>query len=386
MTLQNILEKLVSFPVLGGDNNLEIINWIKVYVEDFGVITTLVPNKENTKASLHCRIGPAVDGGVILSGHTDVVPVKGQPWNTDPFKLTDNSDGNLYARGSSDMKGFLACCLASLPEMVKANLTKPIYFAFSYDEEIGCLAAEELINHIKTTYTETPKFAIIGEATMLQPVIGQKSIHIIDITVNGSQGHSSRIKQEVSAVHEAARIVMWAEQKMNTLIDSGSIDERFNPPHTSLHTGMIQGGIAPNIIANKATLSLDIRCLPQDDASQIYQDLKDYCKSREEEQQAVFSGFKIDVVENHPIVPSLNTNENADVVELIGKITGNKTWQTVSYASEAGHFSNAGIESIICGPGSIKQAHRANEFISKDQLNKGASMILELISYLETTI
>ncbi|APY11705.1 acetylornithine deacetylase [Seonamhaeicola sp. S2-3] len=386
MTVNSILEKLVSFPVLGGESNLEIIHWIKNYIEGFGVKTTLVPNEDNTKASLHCRIGPAVDGGVILSGHTDVVPVKGQPWNTNPFQLIDKGDGNLYARGSCDMKGFLACCLAALPDMVNAQLKLPIYFAFSYDEEIGCLAASTLATHIKKTYSETPRYAIIGEASMLQPVIGHKSIHIIDITIHGSQGHSSRIKQEVSAVHEAARIVMWAEQKMNDLITSGSVDERFNPPHSSLHTGMINGGIAPNIIANKATLSLDIRCIPKNNASQLYQELKDYCKSREQEQRAIFSDFKIEVVENHPIVPPLNTSEDSDAINLIGKITGNYNWDTVAYASEAGHFSNAGFESIICGPGSIKQAHRANEFISKDQLNKGAKMIKNLVKLLETAI
>ncbi|TWO31998.1 acetylornithine deacetylase [Seonamhaeicola sediminis] len=386
MTAQEILAKLVSFSVLGGESNLKIINWLKDYIESFGVEIYLVPNKTNTKASLHCRIGPAVDGGVILSGHTDVVPVKEQPWNTNPFELVEKPDGNLYARGSCDMKGFLACCLAVLPKMVKTKLKKPIYFAFTYDEEVGCLGAPSLINHIKKTYSEKPKYAIIGEASMLQPIIGQKSIHIIDITVNGSQGHSSRIKQEVSAVHEAARIVMWAEEKMNSLINSGSIDSRFEPPHSSLHTGIINGGIAPNIIANKAFLSLDIRCLPQDDANQMYQDLKNYCKSREKALNPIFSSFRIDVVENHPIVPSLNTNENSDVINLIGKITGNYNWTTVSYASEAGHFANAGFESIICGPGSIAQAHRANEYISKNQLKKGVEMIKNLVKHLKTSI
>ena len=145
MTVEQLLSKLVSFSVLGGESNLTIIHWIKEYIEAFGVETVLVPNKENTKASLHCRIGPAVDGGVILSGHTDVVPVAGQNWNTDPFVLTDKNDEKLYGRGSCDMKGFVACCLSILPQLKKATLKTPIYFAFSYDEEIGCLAAPELI-------------------------------------------------------------------------------------------------------------------------------------------------------------------------------------------------------------------------------------------------
>ena len=174
MHVKDILAKLVSFPVLGGDSNLSILTWIKSYIESHGVTVHLVPNEEGNKASLHCRIGPAVDGGVILSGHMDVVPVEGQEWTTDPFILTDIGDDNLYGRGSSDMKGFLACCLAALPKMTQAQLKKPIYFAFSYDEEIGCLAGTALAKAIKNNYTETPKYAIIGEPSMMEPIIGQK--------------------------------------------------------------------------------------------------------------------------------------------------------------------------------------------------------------------
>ncbi|MFB9057262.1 acetylornithine deacetylase [Mariniflexile ostreae] len=381
MSAENILKELVAFPVLGGESNLEIIYWIQNYIEQYGVKTYLVPNTENTKASLHCRIGPETDGGTILSGHTDVVPVKGQDWLTDPFKLIDKADGNLYGRGSCDMKGFLACCLAALPKLTKASLKTPIYFAFSYDEEIGCLAAPALITHIKATYKENPKFAIIGEPSMLKPIIGQKSIHILDVYVNGSAGHSSRIKQEVSAVHEAARLVLWAEQKMDTLIKSGPIDNRFNPPHSSLHVGRIQGGIAPNIIADKAMFSMDIRAIPSDSGHDIYQDFINHCKEKEAELKVVFPGFKINIKENHPLVPALNTDENAEVVALIKKITGHQEWHTVSYASEAGQFANAGFQSIICGPGSIEQAHRANEFISKTQLQQGVIMIEALIEH-----
>ncbi|ALJ04790.1 acetylornithine deacetylase [Pseudalgibacter alginicilyticus] len=381
MNVEQILEKLIAFPVLGGESNLEIIHWIKSYIEKHGIKPTLVPNKTNTKASLHCRIGPEIDGGTILSGHTDVVPVKGQNWDTDPFKLTDKGDGKLYGRGTCDMKGFLACCLAALPAMTKTNLKTPIYLAFSYDEEIGCLAAPELIKHIQSTYSEKPKYAIIGEPSMLQPIIGQKSMHILDITVNGSAGHSSRIKQEVSAVHEAAKLVLWAEQKMTDLIASGNIDNRFNPPHSSLHIGKISGGIAANIIADKATLSMDIRTIPQDNSFNIFQDFITHCKNRENALRTIYPDFEIKIKENHPIVPALNTNTHTEIVSLIAKLTGSQKWSTVSYASEAGQFAQAGFQSIICGPGSIKQAHRANEFITKKQLQKGVAMIQSLINH-----
>lgn len=185
---------------------------------------------------MHCRIGPSVDGGIILSGHTDVVPVKGQNWDTDPFVLTNKDDGNLYGRGTCDMKGFLACCLNVLPNLVKADLKKPIYFAFSYDEEIGCLSAPELIRHLQNYYPETPKYAIIGEPSLMQPIIGHKGICLYTTTVNGSAGHSSGIRKEVSAINESARLILWLEAKMNALIDAGHIDLRFTPPHSSLHT------------------------------------------------------------------------------------------------------------------------------------------------------
>ena len=379
MTAEQLLSKLVSFPVLGGQSNLTIIHWIKEYIESYGIHTTLVPNLEGTKASLHCRIGPAVDGGVILSGHTDIVPVEGQLWETDPFILVDKGDGKLYARGSCDMKGFLACCLATLPEMVKADLAKPIYFAFSYDEEIGCLAAPDLVKHIKQTYTEKPAYAIIGEPSLMQPIIGQKGIYILDVTLNGSAGHSSRIKQEVSAIHEASKLILWLENKMDTLCNTSVPDNRFNPSHTSLHVGMIQGGIAPNVIADHAHFTVDIRTIPNDNVQDIVNDFMAFCAEREQKLKKIFPDFNITITENHPPVPPLDTKENAAIVGLVKRISGNTHTSGVSYAAEAGQFAEGGFESIICGPGSIAQAHRANEFISKEQLALGVSMLQKLI-------
>ncbi len=379
MTTEQILEKLVSFPVLGGDSNLIIINWINEYIESFGVKTFLVPNKEETKASLHCRIGPAVDGGIILSGHTDVVPVLGQEWETDPFKLVDKGDGNLYGRGSCDMKGFIAICLAMLPKMIQARLEKPIYFAFSYDEEIGCLAAPDLIKHINNTYEEKPKYALIGEPSMLQPILAQKSINIFDTYVYGSTGHSSRIKKEVSAVHEASRLVLWLEDKMNQLIKTSFKDERFNPPHSTIHVGQFNGGIAPNVIADKASFSWDVRTIPKDSINTILNEFNTYCTQRELALKKVFPGFKIKTVAQHAEVPFLDTREDMDVVNLIKKISGSNNYKAVSYASEAGQFAQGGFESVICGPGSIDQAHTANEFIAIEQLRKGEEMIQTLI-------
>ena len=286
MSVEDILAKLVSFPVLGGESNLEIIHWIKSYIEAFGIKTTLVPNKEETKASLHCRIGPAVNDGVILSGHTDVVPVKGQIWDTDPFTLV-KKNGKLFARGSADMKGYLACCLATLPTLIKADLKKPIYFAFSYDEEIGCLAAPELIEHIKKTYVENAKYAIIGEPSLLEPVIGKKGVCYVQTEVNGSAGHSSGIHKEVSAIHESMRLILWLENKMEQLSEAKR-DDRFEPPHSTIHVGQIKGGVATNIVADYTCFEWDVRVIPKDDIQAIFNDFFEFCKEREQEEENCF--------------------------------------------------------------------------------------------------
>ena len=379
--VQEILSDLVSFPVLGGQSNLSILAYIERYLKELGVETHRVYNDDRTKANLHARIGPAVDGGVILSGHMDVVPVEGQNWTTDPFTLTEK-DGKLYGRGSCDMKGFDACCLAGVPYMLEADLKKPIYLAFSYDEEIGCLGAPDLVKAIKEHYTEQPAYAIIGEPSMLQPVVGQKGICIFKTTVNGSAGHSSRIRQEVSAIHEASKLVVWLENHMNELVASGHVDERFDPPHTSIHSGVFTGGIAPNVIADQCSFFWDVRNIPMDNITAIKAAFDAHCDEISERLRQFFPQFEIKTEVDHPAVPALDTPEELPVVSLIKKLAQSEQLVTVSYAAEAGQFAEGGFQSVICGPGDIAQAHRADEFISIDQLTRGAEMINDLTDYL----
>ena len=279
------------------------------------------------------------------------------------------------------MKGFIACCLDVLPDMLKANLKKPIYFAFSYDEEVGCLAAPDLIKDIDKCYDENAQYAIIGEPSLMKPVVGQKGICVLETLVNGSAGHSSRIKQEVSAIHESARLILWLEDKMNNLIDKGHLDQRFDPPHSSLHVGIIKGGIAPNVIADKASFHWDVRVIPTDNVYDVIAEFKEFCKNRETIVQQIFPDFKISIIEHHPPVPPLDTSEDQSIVDLVRQLSKNNDLDAVSYAAEAGQFALGGYESIICGPGSIAQAHRANEYISKDQLAKGREMINRLVEY-----
>ncbi len=379
---KEILADLVGFPVLGGQSNLPILEYIKKYLDGYAVEYQLVPNEEGTSANLHCRIGPAVDGGVVLSGHTDVVPVEGQDWHADPFQLTEK-EGKLYGRGSCDMKGFLACCLASVSEIVEADLKKPIYFAFSFDEEIGCLQGSILANAIKDFYEEKPKYAIIGEPSLMQPIVGQKGIVYYGTTVYGSAGHSSGIRKEVSAIHESARLIMWLEKKMDTLIEHGVTDQRFVPDHTSIHIGILEGGIAVNVVADRCTFKWDVRNIPKVNIEDVLTDFEAHCRERELVLQKRFPNAKIKTTEIHPLVPPLDTPDHLSVVDLIKRLSGNNTLGTVAYAAEAGQFSNAGFETVICGPGSIEQAHRANEYISIEELDKGVDFMRKLVRELE---
>lgn len=377
MNPTQILSHLVSFPVLGGESNLPVLQWIEQYLKQQGVAYTLVPNEAGDKACLHCRIGPAVDGGIILSGHMDVVPTQGQPWNTDPFELVDRGD-LLYARGSCDMKGFLACCLAAVPDLLAANLKRPVYFAFSYDEEIGCMAGDIMAEAIRDHYDEKPLGAIIGEPTMLEPIVGQKGIMVYTTIVKGSQGHSSRILQEVDAVHEAAHLIVWLEQKMQSLVAAARTDARFHPDHTSIHVGKVNGGTAFNIIANECRFDWDYRTIPMDDAATLFADFETYCREREALRRPVYADFSIVHEPLHPPVPPLDTPEDAPIVDLIKRLTGKQQTSTVAFAAEAGQFSNAGFPSVICGPGDIAQAHRANEFVAKEQLTGCTEMLRKL--------
>lgn len=335
------------------------------------------PDEPDEKACLHARIGPPVDGGVILSGHTDVVPVEGQAWTSDPFALTERA-GRLYGRGACDMKGFLACVLAAVPKLVEADLARPVYLAFSYDEEIGCVSGQLLAEAIRDHYDERPATCIVGEPSMLQPVVGHKGIAVYKVTVRGSAGHSSRIRTEVSAVHEAARLVNWCEDYMDALIAAGHLDERFDPPHTSVHVGQLHGGTAHNIVAEEAWFTVDIRNIPGDRQADVVEALRAAAETQESAMRERFAGASIAVAPYHPSVPPLDTPAGSPAIDFITGLTGRTDTTAVSYAAEAGQFANAGFATVICGPGDIAQAHRADEFISMEQLALGTEMIERL--------
>ncbi len=268
--------------------------------------------------------------------------------------------------------------LAAVPTFVKTDLAKPIYLAFSYDEEVGCISGRLLAEAIRDHYPENPGACIVGEPSRMEPVTGHKGIMVYKVTVRGSAGHSSRIRTEVSAVHEASRIVLWIEGKMDELVAEGFSDERFDPPHTSLHVGMIRGGTAHNIVADSCWFTLDVRCLPSDDLAAIEADFRAFAKTQEAAMQRRFAGASITIEEYHPNVPPLITEESSEAVALIRAITGVEALRTVAYASEGGQFSAAGFDTVICGPGDIAQAHRADEFVEIAQLHRCVEVLEKL--------
>ncbi|TDX27007.1 acetylornithine deacetylase [Modicisalibacter xianhensis] len=363
-----LLETLIGHASVSRDSNLELIRFIEGYLDEFGVPYERIENDDGSKANLLARIGPAEAGGVVLSGHTDVVPVDGQPWTSDPFSLTDRGDGRLYGRGSCDMKGFIACVLAQIPAWVEQPLERPIYLAFSYDEEVGCLGAPRMIERLMAGHPR-PAAVIVGEPTLMAPVVAQKGITNLRTTVTGCEAHSSQVNQGVSAIHVAARLVTRIEDIMAELRDEGRVDEAFNVAHSSLHVGKIQGGTAINIMARECRFDWEIRHLPQDGFDEVYRRFEAFASELERELQGRSPRVAIRTEPLTETVPGLADRDNAEAVALCHALLGERDSEAVAYATEAGQFQREGLATVICGPGSIAQAHQPDEYIELSQLD-----------------
>ncbi|WP_110689440.1 acetylornithine deacetylase [Salinicola endophyticus] len=375
-TATEMLAELVAFDTVSRHSNLALIEFIERYLTAHGVESWRVENDDGSKSNLLARIGPAVEGGVVLSGHTDVVPVDGQPWSTDPFTLTAR-DGKLYARGSCDMKGFIACALAAVPQWTATELSKPVWLAFSYDEEIGCLGAPRMIERLVADFPR-PAVVIVGEPTLMQPVTQQKGITSLKTVVHGVESHSSQVDQGISAIHVAARLVTRIEEIMAEMVSEGETNANFNVAHSSLHVGRIQGGTAINIMARECSFEWEIRHLPEQGFDAVFARFDAFSQSLEQELKARDSRFAIETTPLTHTVPGLAGSDNRDAIALCQRLLGERETQAVAYATEAGQFQNAGLEALICGPGSITQAHQPDEFISEEQLAQGEAFMQRL--------
>lgn len=380
---EEMLARLVAFPTVSRDSNLPLIDFVAEYLGRHGIATHRVPNAEGTKANLYAQIGPDAPGGVILSAHTDVVPVDGQPWTTDPFSLTEK-DGLLYGRGTADMKGFAACMLAAVPEMLGAPLARPIQLALSYDEEVGCLGAPSMIAEMRERLAPAAA-VIVGEPTSMRVVTRHKGVIGLNTHVRGYEVHSSLVHTGVSAVMTAARMVVWAADRMaenrraaETAADP--VAALFDPPYTTLHAGRIEGGTAHNITAKDCRFSLDIRMMPGEDAAAWTARYEAYAAELEAEIRAIRPEAAI-TVERRSLTPGCRKEpEQGAVAESLARaLTGDNGEHVVAYGTEAGQFQDVGYSAAICGPGSIEQAHAPDEFISRAQLAEGRAFVSRLI-------
>jgi acetylornithine deacetylase len=379
-TLQAIalLEKLVSFDSVSRNSNLPLIEWIESYLTEHGVAHERACSPCGQKTNLIARIGPAVAGGIVLSGHTDVVPVDGQSWDSPPFTLTPKDD-KLFGRGTSDMKSFIAVCLALVPHFTSITLRTPIYFAFSYDEEVGCLGAPFLLEHL-IRHMPMPAFAVIGEPTMMQVVTAHKGVLSFETTVHGLEAHSSQPHLGVNAVHAACDLVHFLKNLAEEQERTGLRDARFTPPYSTVHVGTIHGGTARNIIAKECQFVWEIRPLPTDDGDALVARFETYAAQLRAQLQRAHPQADI-ITRPMSRMGGVTLPEHAQAAcQHVLRSAQSNQQLAVAFGTEAGVFQEHGIPAIICGPGSIDQAHKPNEWIERSQITACVEFLLRLVA------
>ncbi len=375
----DLVERLIGFDTTSRNSNLELIEFIRGYLEELGIKSELVYDADRRKANLYATVGASDRGGLLLSGHTDVVPVDGQNWSTDPYSLSE-SDGRLYGRGTSDMKSFIAVCLAKARKMIDANLETPIHFAFSYDEEIGCIGVRTLLAELQQRPVK-PRSCLIGEPTGLKVVRAHKGKKSRRCTIHGLESHSGLTHRGANAVEAAAEMIAWLKREARNRRENGPHDDGFDPPYTTVHTGKILGGVALNIVPKLCEFEAEVRNLPTDDADKVWEGLQEFIESQIlPEMRAVDPNCRVEWREISQF-PHLATSDN-DLIDLALELTGTADTHCVSFGTEAGLFEQIGIPSVVCGPGHIDQAHRPDEFIDVSQILRCEQLIDDLLNKL----
>jgi len=375
-----ILERLIAFPTVSRDSNLALIDFVRDFLEARGVRSRLYSDATGRKANLYATIGPADRGGVLLSGHTDVVPVDGQQWSSDPFTLTERS-GRYYARGAADMKGFLACALAAADRAVGRTLSMPLQLAFSYDEEVGCVGVRSLIQDM-STWTHRPRFCIVGEPTLLRIAVGHKGKTALRANCHGQAAHSANPARGVNAIYLAGEFIERVRARAGELAATGARDAAYEVPHTTLQVGVIHGGSALNIVPDRCEVEFEIRNLAADDPEHIVASLRADADRIGARHRATHAHCGIDVAVTNAY-PGLDTPQDAEVVALVAGLTGHRDCIKVGFGSEGGLFSQTlGIPSVVCGPGSIEQAHKPDEYIAREELERCDAMLDALLARL----
>ena len=375
-----ILEKLISFPTVSKDSNLALIEYVQQFLSALGIQSSNIYNEKKTKANLWATIGPANMAGVALSAHTDVVPVVGQNWSSDPFVMAQRS-GNLYGRGTADMKGFIACCLAMATRVDQFKLRTPIHFAFSYDEEIGCIGVRRLLDMLKSLPFR-PRFCIVGEPTMLQVVTAHKGKLGFRVTAHGLEAHSSLAPIGVNAIYMACDLIAEIRVIQDDLAAHGARDGDYEVAYTTLHVGKMAGGVAMNIVPNDASFDFEIRYLPQDDKYAIVSRIKQAAEDVAKRYRGVFAGARF-VFADLQSYPALDTPVDSEVVNFVRALTGGNSTGKITFGTEGGLFQQElGIPAVVCGPGNIAVAHKPDEYVSEEQMALCDAMLDKLVERL----
>jgi acetylornithine deacetylase len=381
MNSHDILARLIAFPTVSRDSNRALVDFVQAFLGRCGVATQLFESDDKRKANLYATLGPQDRGGILLSGHTDVVPVDGQHWSTDPFAMVER-DGRLYGRGTADMKGFLACALAMAGQASRRRLRVPLHLALSYDEELGCLGVRSLIEAMGS-WAQRPRLCIVGEPTLLKTAIGHKGKMALHARCCGHPAHSAFPAQGLNAIHLAAELIGRIRARQARIEQSGARDAAYEVPTTTLHVGTIHGGTALNIIPDSCEMALEIRNIAADDPQEVL------CGLRADAAHIVTAASRpglaaaIDIAVTNEY-PGLETPRDSEVVALTTALTGDPDCIKVAFGSEGGLFSGRlGIPTAVCGPGSINQAHKADEFLAVDQLMRCDAMLAALLERLQ---
>lgn len=382
LNARQLLDHLVSFPTVSCDTNLPLIDFVRDYFAQHDIDSVVIPNEDGTKAGLVAQVGPNVTGGVALSGHSDVVPVEGQDWITDPWNVVEKDD-RLYGRGTCDMKGFVALAMAAMVKAKSMDLQRPLQFALSRDEEVGLLGAPDVAKCLLDNFAKV-EAVVVGEPTKMQVVTGHKSCDDLQFHVRGQEVHSSRLHEGVSAVMCAARFVEWVRQQNIESQDKipSATAVLYDPPFTTLHVGKINGGTADNITAKDCYFSIDLRCVGDERTEDWLVKIQQQIETIEAEMKAVHPDafFNIHVMRGPAVVPEVEGQAEA----LARLLTGDNGSHTVSYGTDGGHFQKQGFSVVVCGPGSIAQAHKPDEFIELSEFNAGTMMLERLLENLQS--
>ena len=366
MTTIELLERLVSFDTTSRRSNLELIGFVRDYLDRCGVFYRVSTDPSGEKANLHAIIGPRQAGGLALSGHVDTVPVDGQAWTGDPFSLR-RRDGKLFARGSCDMKGFVAACLAAVPALQARHLARPLHLFISYDEEVGCAGARRLIEDISQSGLR-PDLCVVGEPSGMKPILAHKGKLNLHVAVRGLTGHSSEPAKGVNAVQAAGEAIAWVAREARRLALDGPFEDGFDPPHSTIHAGTVEGGTILNIIPERAAFTMEWRCIPGDSPHRYVDGMRAWiAQSIEPAMRAVHpdAGFTYEIALE---MPGMALPADHALATVVKQVAGSNSAGKVSYGTEGGFFEQAGIPAIICGPGHIAQAHQPDEWIAETEL------------------